>query len=161
MNGTAGISLTKPDEAAPHAMSLHALHARMGKPNGTLSAQKLRDILASHNICFSNTYWTFVCGRVGHSFPGPDREVPYKRLLAPFKSGGRQTDRSGLMPVKNIKVSEAKQLVRTMLLSRLPSGPAQLRRCFQRFDSDGSGRVTGGAPSLFFAAQQRPPPPFF
>ena len=98
-----------------------------------------------HNVVFSNAYWSFVCRRVGHNVESGDGPVPYKRLLAPFKSGGRTTDKLGLAPVRaaTTKVKEAKQMacawdhacLATDCLCRLPLEPAKQRHSsiFPRF----------------------------
>ena len=46
-----------------------------------------------------------------------------------------------LKPIGGITVNKAIQMVRENLEAKLPSGPSPLRRCWVKFDTDGSGEI--------------------
>jgi len=46
-----------------------------------------------------------------------------------------------LKPIGGITVKKAMQMVKENLEAKMPSGPAPLRRCWTKFDTDGSGEI--------------------
>ena len=112
--------------------------SRYGVNTGLLPPLRLRKILASFAIVFSDVFFNHLVNLLD---PTPAGEIDYNLFLHFFKKGSRHEDSHAIKPVTGVSVKKAKRMIQEMIENKLPTGPAPLQRCFQHFDRDGSGSI--------------------
>eukprot|EP01048_Picozoa_sp_COSAG05_P004034 COSAG05_NODE_203_length_14207_cov_24.645379_11_plen_952_part_00 len=109
---------------------------------GEIPVDTIKRIMEEHDIDVPDDDWKLLVHRMK---PQSNGMVDYDRFFAMFKVG--QDDEkldASIGTVKGLSVDQAMELIRDKIRGRLPSGPSELRRTFQFFDTDGSGSISLG-----------------
>jgi len=113
-----------------------AFRAADGSGQGVVPVDQLRGLLNRYDIHMTDDQFVKLVAQMDADGSG---DVSYQEFLDYF---ARDLDATTVLkPIGGITVKQAQRMVQENLMSKLPSGPAPLRRCWAQFDGDGSGEI--------------------